>query len=79
MNENLIVINADLGETRVALVENNIIVELLVERQDDRSIVGNIYKAKVTRILPGMQAAFLDIGLERNAFLHVSDLIHTED
>jgi ribonuclease G len=78
MNENLIVINADLGETRVALVEHNIIVELLVEREDDRSIVGNIYKAKVTRVLPGMQAAFLDIGLERNAFLHVSDLGHID-
>jgi ribonuclease G len=78
MSENIIVINADLGETRVALVENGIIVELLLERQDDRSIVGNIYRGKVTRILPGMQAAFLDIGQERNAFLHASDLNYDE-
>jgi ribonuclease G len=79
MTENLIVINADFGETRVALVENGIIVELLLERRDDRSIIGNIYKGKVTRVLPGMQAAFVDIGLERHAFLHVSDLVHIDD
>ncbi|MCP4600012.1 MAG: Rne/Rng family ribonuclease [Proteobacteria bacterium] len=79
MSENLIVINADFGETRVAVVENGIIVELLLERRNERSIVGNIYQGKVTRVLPGMQAAFVDIGLERHAFLHVSDLIHQED
>ncbi|MDJ0764571.1 MAG: Rne/Rng family ribonuclease [Myxococcota bacterium] len=78
MSENLIIINADVGETRVALVENGIIVELLVERRDDRSIVGNIYRGKVTRILPGMQAAFVDIGMDRAAFLHVSDLVARE-
>ena len=78
MSENLIVINADLGETRAALVENGIIVELLLERRDERSIVGNVYRGHVVRILPGMQAAFVDIGLDRNAFLHVSDLLWTD-
>jgi ribonuclease G len=79
MSENLIVINADFGETRVAIVEHGIIVELLVERVAERSIIGNIYCGKVMRVLPGMQAAFVDIGLERNAFLHVSDLIPFEE
>ncbi len=79
MSENLIVINADLGETRVAIIENGIIAELLLERLEDRSVVGNVYRGKVTRVLPGMQAAFVDIGLERHAFLHVSDLIMKED
>ncbi len=78
MSENLIVINADFGETRVAIIENGIIAELLLERVDDRSTVGSIYRGKATRVLPGMQAAFVDIGLERHAFLHVSDLILRE-
>ena len=79
MGENLIVMNADPGETRVAIIENGIIVELLLERQADRSVVGNVYKGKITRVLPGMQAAFIDIGLERAAFLHVSDLVRPSD
>ncbi len=74
MSENHIVINADLGETRVALVEGGMIAEFLLERRDDRSIVGNVYKGKVARVLPGMQAAFVDVGLDRSAFLHVSQL-----
>jgi ribonuclease G len=74
MTENLIVINVDFGETRVALIENGIIVELLLERREDRSIVGNIYRGRITRVLPGMQAAFVDIGMEKSAFLHVTDL-----
>ncbi len=78
MSEKLIVINADYGETRVALVEGGIIVELLLERKDDRSIVGNVYRGRVTRVLPGIQAAFVDVGLERHAFLHASDLVGDE-
>jgi ribonuclease G len=77
--ENLIVVNVDLGETRVAIIENGIIAELLVERDLERSIVGNVYRGRVTRVLPGMQAAFVDIGLERHAFLHVSDLVSEGD
>lgn len=79
MARNTIVISVDVGETRVALIENGILAELYVERERDRSPVGNIYYAKVTRVLPGMQAAFLDIGLDRAAFLHVEDVIPAAD
>jgi ribonuclease G len=77
--ENLIVGNVDFGETRVALIEDGIIVELLVERREQRSLKGNVYRGKVIRVLPGMQAAFVDIGLERDAFLHVSDVVAPEE
>lgn len=69
-----ILINVTPQETRVAVVENGMLQELHIERTDARGIVGNIYKGKVARILPGMQAAFVDIGLERAAFLHAADL-----
>jgi len=66
-------------ETRVALIEGGILQELHIERQATKGIVGNIYKGKVCRVLPGMQAAFVDIGLEKAAFLHASDIVpHTE-
>ncbi|MCG6200341.1 ribonuclease G [Psychromonas antarctica] len=66
-------------ETRVALVEGGILQELHIERQATKGIVGNIYKGKVSRVLPGMQAAFIDIGLDKAAFLHASDIVpHTE-
>ena len=71
---NLLVINADGPETRVALVENGQIVELYIERRRERGIVGNIYKGKVLRVLPGMQAAFVDIGTDKAAFLYVADV-----
>jgi ribonuclease G len=77
--ENIIVINVDLAETRVAVIENGMIVELLVERETHRSLVGNVYRGRVTRVLPGMQAAFVDIGLDKHAFLHASDLLNPED
>ena len=68
-----IVINAAALETRVALLEDNSLAEFYLERDAHRGLVGNIYKGKVTRVLPGMQAAFVDIGLEKAGFLHVSD------
>lgn len=68
-----ILINVTPQETRVAVVENGVLQELHIERTLSRGIVGNIYKGKVARILPGMQAAFVDIGLNRAAFLHASD------
>src|SRR5262249_3961297 len=68
-----IIINASELETRVALVEGNVLAELHVESGGGRSIVGNIYKGRVLRVLPGMQAAFVDVGLEKAAFMHVSD------
>ena len=79
MANNTIVISVDVGETRVALMENGMLAELIVEREADRSPVGNVYLAKVTRVLPGMQAAFVDIGLDRAAFLHVEDVLPTKD
>ncbi len=69
-----IVINAESFETRVALLEDGALTELLVERPAERRIVGDIYKGKVNAVLPGIQAAFLDIGLPKTAFLHASDL-----
>lgn len=70
-----ILINVSKSETRVAVVENGILQELSIERENRRGIVGNIYKGKVSRVLPGMQAAFVDIGLKRAAFLHSSDIV----
>lgn len=66
-------INATPQESRIAIVEDGLLAEFLLERKQERGIVGNIYKGKVARVLPGMQAAFVDIGLDRAAFLHVSD------
>lgn len=69
-----ILINVTPQETRVAVVENGVLQEVLVERAKSKGLVGNVYKGKVVRILPGMQAAFVDIGLERTAFLHAADV-----
>ena len=69
-----IIINSAPYETRVALLEKQRLIEIFIERARDKGIAGNIYKARVTRVLPGMQAAFVDIGLEKAAFLHGSDL-----
>ena len=71
---NKIVINVDPLETRVASIQNDRLVELAVERQESPSIVGNIYKGRVDSVVPGMQAAFIDIGFEKNGFLYVSDI-----
>jgi ribonuclease G len=71
---NQLIINARLHETRVALVENGMVVELHVERRTGQELIGNIYRGRVVRVLPGMQAAFVDIGIERTAFLYVSDV-----
>jgi len=73
MSEELLV-NVTPRETRVAVVENGMLQELHIERGSQRGVVGNIYKGKVQRVMPGMQAAFVDIGLDRAAFLHASDL-----
>ncbi|MBI2341902.1 MAG: Rne/Rng family ribonuclease [Deltaproteobacteria bacterium] len=75
---NELIVNVTLGETRVARLENGSVAEFYVERVHEADIVGNIYKGKVVRVLPGMQAAFIDIGLERTAFLHVSDIMVPE-
>src|SRR6266851_3439630 len=79
MSSSILVINAAGRETRVALVENGHIAEFYLERKKDKGIVGNIYKGKVVRVLPGMQAAFVDIGEEKAAFLYVNDVVYDPD
>ena len=69
-----ILINVAPRENRAALIENGVLTELFIERQSRRGIVSNLYKGRVQRVLPGMQAAFIDVGLERTAFLHAADI-----
>ena len=66
-------------ETRVAILEDDQVVELFHEREKEYSLAGSIHKGRVTRVLPGMQSAFVDIGLERDAFLYVSDFFEDND
>ena len=74
-----ILINVTPVETRVALVENGMLQEAYIERTSRKGIVGNIYRGKVVRVLPGMEAAFVDIGLERAAFIHASDVVNGQN
>src|SRR3989337_1690932 len=76
---NIILINHNPHETRVAALQGNRLVEFYTERSKDKGISGNIYKGKVVRVLPGMQAAFVDIGLDRTAFLHATDVYEMFD
>jgi ribonuclease G len=68
-----IFINSSPQESRIAIIEDGLLAEFLIERKEEMGIAGNIYKGKVSRVLPGMQAAFVDIGMEKAAFLHASD------
>ncbi|MEZ5319902.1 MAG: Rne/Rng family ribonuclease [Vicinamibacterales bacterium] len=74
MNKEMI-ISSTPHETRVAILEDDQVVEIFIEREHSRGVVGNIYKGRVSKVLPGMQSAFVDLGLERDAFLYVSDVI----
>lgn len=74
-----IIINSTPEETRVALKENGTVTEVYIDREKERGIAGNIYKGRVLKVLPGMQAAFVDIGFDKSAFLHVSDTFSEED
>lgn len=76
MLRNFILINADGPEQRVAIVEGGVLAELHIERPSERGLVGNIYKGKVLRVLPGMQAAFVDVGIGKAAFLYAGDIVH---
>src|SRR6202453_616383 len=69
-----VLINASTNEARAALVESGVLQEVFLERVSRRGLISNIYKGRVSRVLPGMQAAFIDIGMERTAFLHASDI-----
>ncbi len=81
MPQNILVMNAEGPETRVGLIEQGELAELYVERKRDRGTVGNIYRGKVSRVLPGMQAAFVDLGpkVERAAFLYVADILGSDN
>src|SRR5512147_3022803 len=68
-------VESDPYETRIAVLEEDRLAEIYLERSHHRGVVGNVYKGRVTRVLPGMQAAFVDIGLERDAFLYVADVL----
>src|SRR6185295_8912334 len=74
-----ILINGGQRETRVSIMEDDRLVELLIDRPDHRRTVGDIYLGKVEAVLPGIQAAFVDIGQEKSAFLHASDLLEPEE
>jgi ribonuclease G len=75
MNKEMI-ISSNGHETRVAILEDDLVAEIFVERERNRGVVGNVYKGRVSKVLPGMQSAFVDIGLERDGFLYVSDVIN---
>jgi ribonuclease G len=74
-----ILVNVTPQETRVAILENGVLQELYIERSRNKGLVGNIYKGRVSRVLPGMEAAFVEVGMERAAFLHVSDMLHGKE
>ncbi len=76
MNKEMIISASD-RETRVAILEEDQVVEVFIEREHQRGVVGNIYKGRVSKVLPGMQSSFVDIGLERDAFLYVTEVVNT--
>jgi ribonuclease G len=76
MNKEMIISSTE-HDTRVAILEDDQVVEIFIERERSRGVVGNIYKGRVSKVLPGMQSSFVDIGLERDAFLYVSEVVNT--
>src|SRR6185295_17423380 len=73
------VISANRHETRVAVIDNDQLVEVFFQRANEYSLAGSIHKGRVTRVLPGMQSAFVDVGLERDGFLYVSDFLEEHE
>ena len=73
------IISSSAHETRVAILEDDLVAEIFIERERQRNVVGNLYKGRVSKVLPGMQSAFVDLGLERDGFLYVSDVIATPE
>src|SRR5690606_38438586 len=73
------IISSNDHETRVAILEDDLVAEIFVERERNRGVVGNVYKGRVSKVLPGMQSSFVDIGLERDGFLYVSDVVPSFD
>ncbi len=73
------IISSNDHETRVAILEDDLVAELFVERERSRGVAGNVYKGRVSKVLPGMQSSFVDIGLERDGFLYVTDVVPSLD
>ena len=71
------IISSSAHETRVAILEEDQVAEIFIERERSRGVVGNLYKGRVSKVLPGMQSAFVDLGLERDGFLYVTDVVAT--
>src|SRR3981081_3545209 len=71
------IISSNGHETMVAILEDDLVAEIFVERERQRGVVGNVYKGRVSKVLPGMQSSFIDIGLERDGFLYVTEVIDT--
>src|SRR5215813_10345176 len=71
------IVSSNGHETMVAILEDDQVAEIFVERERQRGVVGNVYKGRVSKVLPGMQSSFIDIGLERDGFLYVADVIDT--
>src|SRR3982751_6458764 len=71
------IISANGHETMVAILEDDLVAEVFVERENQRGVGGNVYKGRVSKVLPGMQSSFIDLGLERDGFLYVADVVDT--
>src|SRR4051812_20970619 len=76
MNKEMI-ISSNGHETMVAILEDDLVAEIFVERERQRGVVGNVYKGRVSKVLPGMQSSFIDLGLERDGFLYVTEVVDT--
>src|ERR1700704_3374862 len=73
------IVSSNGHETMVAILEDDLVAEIFVERERQRGVVGNVYKGRVSKVLPGMQSSFIDLGLERDGFLYVADVVDTLD
>src|SRR3981081_1692731 len=73
------IVSSNGHETMVALLEDDLVAEIFVERERHRGVVGNVYKGRVSKVLPGMQSSFIDLGLERDGFLYVADVLEAAD
>src|SRR5579862_2065775 len=71
------IVSSNGHETMVAILEDDLVAEVFVERERQRGIVGNVYKGRVSKVLPGMQSSFIDVGLERDGFLYVAEVVDT--
>src|SRR5579872_5535450 len=73
------IVSSNGHETMVAILEDDLVAEIFVERERQRGVVGNVYKGRVSKVLPGMQSSFIDLGLERDGFLYVADVLASLD